>query len=77
MATRLPKSKHRIVIRISDQHDLAKYQKGLMGLLHRISVQECDLELAENLKSVYDLLTLLLQSDSVMHTRSFKKKIKD
>lgn len=54
-----PKSMQRIVIRISNQHELAKYQKGLMGLLHRIPVQECDLELAENLKSVYDLLTIL------------------
>jgi hypothetical protein len=61
------KSGFKIVIPISGMEELAKYQKGLMGVLHRIEVENCDLELAENLKYVYELLTHLLSEKNLFN----------
>lgn len=50
----------RIVIPISGMEELAKYQKGLMGVLNKVEVGNCDPTLKENLKYVYELLSHLV-----------------
>lgn len=50
----------RIVIPISDMEELANYQKGLMGVLRKVEVGNCDPALKENLKCVYELLSHLV-----------------
>lgn len=44
-------------IRISDRTEIVKYQEGLMGLLRKIEIGNCDPELKENIKAVYELLS--------------------
>lgn len=53
-------SRFRIVIPISDMEELANYQKGLMGVLRKVEVGNCDPVLKENLKYVYELLSHLV-----------------
>jgi len=50
----------RIVIPIENMDELAKYQRGLLGVLRKVEVGNCDPRLKENLKSVYELLTHLV-----------------
>lgn len=53
----------KIVIPMRNMNELAKYQKGLLGVLHKVEVDHRDLELAENLKYVYLLLTHLSKQE--------------
>lgn len=53
-------SQLKIIIPISSMDELTRYQKGIMGLLNKIEVGNCDPVLKENLKSVYELLSHLL-----------------
>lgn len=61
MVTRDPsKNQIKIEINVSSIDELFNYQKGLMSLLGRIQIDNCDTRLKENLKSVYKLLSHLL-----------------
>jgi hypothetical protein len=57
MANEEKKSGFRMVIPISSEDELTNYRKGIMALLRKVEIDDCDSELIENLKSVYDLLS--------------------
>jgi hypothetical protein len=48
-----------IEIPIKNIDELTRYQEGIMGLLRRIEVGDCDPELKENIKIIYGLLMQL------------------
>lgn len=50
----------RIVIPLSGMEELTKYQKGLMGILRKVEVGNCDPTMKENLNYVYELLSHLV-----------------
>lgn len=72
----------RIVISIASMDELAKYQRGLLGVLGKVEVGNCDPRLKEDLKSVYELLSHLVpDKDSFIRerellTRNQKGKLK-
>jgi len=67
----------RIVILVSGMEELAKYQKGLMGVLRKIEVDNCDPVLKENLTYVYELLSHLIpDKNSFIHQRELLTKSK-
>lgn len=57
MANEEKKSGFRMVIPISSEDELTNYRRGIMALLRKVEIDDCDSELIENLKSVYDLLS--------------------
>ncbi|MEO9485475.1 MAG: hypothetical protein ABJG47_18590 [Ekhidna sp.] len=52
----------KILIPISNQ-ELYNSRKGILGLLRRVELDECDERLKEDLKSVFGLLNLLFVFD--------------
>jgi hypothetical protein len=46
-------------ISLSGHEELSNYEKAIRGLLRRIEVTNCDPDLKENLKAVYQLLSHL------------------
>lgn len=72
----------KIVIPVSGVEDVQKYQKGILGILGKIEIDQCKPGFKEDLKAVYELLShlalskeLLLEvvSDSV--NRNKKRKV--
>lgn len=57
-------SEMKIVIPISDVQELSKYQRGIMGVLRKIEVGDCDPKMKEHLESVYELLSHLVLDES-------------
>jgi hypothetical protein len=57
-------SEMKIVIPISDMDELSKYQRGIMGILRKIEVGNCDPTMKEHLESVYELLSHLVLDES-------------
>lgn len=49
----------KIIIPVSSMDEVEKYHKGLLGVLRKIEIDNCDPTLRENLKSVYELLSHL------------------
>lgn len=47
----------KIIIPVSSMDEVEKYHKGLLGILRKIEIDNCDPALKENLKSVYELLS--------------------
>jgi hypothetical protein len=47
----------KIIIPVSSMDEVEKYHKGLLGILRKIEVDNCDPTFRENLKSVYELLS--------------------
>lgn len=66
----------RIVIPVLDLEELAKYQKGLMGVLNKVEVGNCDPELKENLKYVYELLSHLVPDKNSFQQRQLLTRTK-
>lgn len=67
----------RIVIPISDMEELSKYQNGLMGVLSKVEVGNCNPQLKENLKCVYELLSHLIpDKKSFIQQRQFLTRTK-
>jgi hypothetical protein len=56
----------RISIPISGIETLTNYQTGLLGLLRRIEIGNCDPELKEHIKAVYELLTQLRLNEDLL-----------
>lgn len=64
-----------IVIPITNMDELTKYQCGLLGILRKVEVGNCDPGLKENLKSVYELLSHLVpDKDSFIRERELLYK---
>ena len=60
-------SQLKIIIPISGEDELARYRRGIMGVLRKIEVNNCDEALKENLKSVFELLSHLVpDNDSLI-----------
>jgi hypothetical protein len=60
----------KIFISITSIEKLNRYQCGLLGVLSRIEIGNCDPELKENIKAVYELLTQLrLSEDFLFNTK--------
>lgn len=55
------KDQNRLIIKISDvgYHDLHRFRKGLLAVLAKVSIENCEPEFKESLKSVYELLSHL------------------
>lgn len=52
-----------IVIPSADLQDLRRFRKGLLSLLSKVKIENCDAELKENLKAVFELLSHLQIDD--------------
>lgn len=82
MVEECKKSGFRIIIPIADMDELSKYQRGLLGVLRKVEVGNCDPRLKENLKSVYELLSHLVPDknsfiqERELLTRTRKGKLK-
>jgi hypothetical protein len=48
-----------IVIPDAGVQDLRRFRKGLLSILSKITIENCDSEFKENLKAVYELLSHL------------------
>lgn len=46
-------------------NDLVKYYKPLLSVLSKVEIENCDREFLENLKVVYELLSLLKVNEVV------------
>lgn len=57
--TKINSNKPTIFIPVAGLEKLLWYQDGISGLLGRIEIGNCDPELKENIKAVYELLSLL------------------
>jgi hypothetical protein len=65
----------RIVIPISGMEELAKYQQGLVAILNKVEVGNCDPILKENLKYVFELLSYLgLDKKSFIQQRELRRR---
>lgn len=53
-----------IIVRIGNSKDLQSYQKGIFNLLSRVEISSNDESFKDDLKSVYQLLNLLLTERS-------------
>jgi hypothetical protein len=82
MVKECKKSGFQIVIPIANMGELSKYQRGLLGVLRKVEVGNCDPRLKENLKSVYELLSHLVPDknslirEGELLTRTQKGKLK-
>lgn len=52
-------SRVKIIIEVASMDEIVRYQRGILGILAKIEVDNCDPVLIENIKSVYDLLSHL------------------
>lgn len=50
----------KIIIPVAGIEELYRYQKGILGILGRIEIDDCNPIFKEDLKAVYQLLTHLL-----------------
>lgn len=57
--TKINTTKPTIFIPVAGFEKLIRYQEGIRGLLRRIEIGSCDPALKENIKAVYELLSLL------------------
>lgn len=64
----------KITIPLSGIQELCNYQKGILGILRKIKIENCSPKLQENLKSVYKLLDHLVldkeflsQNENLVH----------
>lgn len=48
-----------IIIPNSDIRDLDKFRKGILSVLSKVKIDNCDPEFKDNLKAVYELLSHL------------------
>lgn len=76
------KNPKKIVIPVSGAEDVQKYQKGILGILSKIEIDQCKPGFKEDLKAVYELLShlapskeLLLEIASAAVSRNKKRKI--
>lgn len=57
-------NKLRVEIPISSVDELVRYQRGLLHVLKRIHIDECDVEFKNDLAAVYELLShILIEKD--------------
>lgn len=45
-----------IIIPGADESDLLRYRDGLLSILQEVIIENCDPDLRENLKAVYEIL---------------------
>ena len=63
-------------ISLSGHEELHNYQKGIRGLLRRIEITNCDPDLKENIKAVYQLLSHLQPEPSLVNnSNSFQHNL--
>ena len=62
----LDKSQIKLTIPVSGIAELHSYQKGIMGLLSLVDLENCDEDVQENLSYVYKLMNHLLLDDQFL-----------
>lgn len=55
----------KIVIPVSSQDDILRYQLGILGILGKIEVGKCTPRLKEDVKAAYDLLKHMQVEDTL------------
>ena len=60
------KNPQKIVIPVSGVADVQKYQKGILGILGKIEIDQCKPGFKEDLKAVYELLSHLAVSKELL-----------
>jgi len=70
--TEAEKNPNRLILKISlsGHEELHDYQKGIRGLLRCIDVTNCDPDLRENIKAVYQLLSHLQPEHVLVHNNN-------
>jgi len=61
------KKQLKVEFEISTIEELHSYEKGIRGILRKIEIANCDEELKENLKAVYELLSHLQPEPSLVN----------
>jgi hypothetical protein len=56
----------KIVIPVSGQHDLLRYQRGVLGILGEVELCECDPALKEDVKAVFNLLSHMVSGNNTL-----------
>lgn len=46
----------KIIIPGADETDLLRYREGLLSILQKVTIDNCDLNFREQLKAVYEIL---------------------
>lgn len=54
----------KIVIPISGQHDLLRYQRGVLGILGEVELCDCEPGLKEDVKAVFNLLSHMVSGNN-------------
>lgn len=70
------KNQLKVDIPISGIDELHKYQNGLLSILRKIKIDNCDPEFKEHLKTVYELLSHL-QPKEEFHTLCKERTTKE
>ena len=52
----------KITISVADFEELQKFQRGIINLLSRVEIDDCNPDAKEEIKSLYKLLLLLNES---------------
>ncbi|MBT1704909.1 hypothetical protein [Chryseosolibacter indicus] len=52
----------KITISVTDFEELQKFQRGIINLLSKVEIDDCNPEAKEEIKSLYKLLLLLNES---------------
>lgn len=55
----------KIVIPVSTQDEILRYQLGILGILSKIEVGKCTPDLKEDVKATYDLLKHMQTEDNL------------
>ncbi|MBT1697898.1 hypothetical protein KK083_13480 [Fulvivirgaceae bacterium PWU4] len=55
----------KIIIPVSTQDDILRYQLGILGILSKIEVGKCTPSLREDVKATYDLLKHMQAEDNI------------
>jgi hypothetical protein len=56
----------KVIIPVSGVEEVQRYQKGLLGILGKIEIDQCKPGFKEDLKAVYELLSHLLLSKELL-----------
>jgi len=52
----------KVTISVADFEELQKFQRGIINLLSKVEIDDCNPEVKEEIKSLYKLLLLLNES---------------
>lgn len=73
-----PDSCLKIIIPISDSEELFRYQRGLINLLSKVEIGDCNPEVRDDVKSVYRLLSHLVDNkNSILNDSPFLNDIEN